>query len=282
MTDQSYLPDPEHFCLFCLWSSSCCGCLPIIGLIIGLIVVIPITLVTTIINTILSIIYTPIHWILIYYTIIRTDHIGPNLKVLGCIFMWIPILLFPLIVLFSTIVTAVGGSIFYPTYVSFDRDGYKFWKIFYHTVHKTFKLEQHYWKFNHEIFYEWLREHRIERPGVEPFDIKLHKIPVCIVCAVCGVIFDGFMITCIIIINSVPVLFKTYYYVWKFYCESGDKTTKVFCLFPVLIAQVFMPFGWIFVMIILILVSWFVGLYLIYPAYKEGFVAAMKKNMDSR
>lgn len=286
-TDGHYVTMDEHLrgyipkdqAVFIIWFMTGCGCLPVVGMLIGLFMMIPVTIVLTLTCTAISLVYTFVHLPLIYYTVVRTDTIGPNLKVIGCLTLWIPIILWPFIVFFVAVGSALGGSFIYAIYKTFAEDGYCFWKTVYHIGRKTIKMVYKYWKFNHKNVIEYLSEERQPHPGIVPIDIKLHKIPLCLLAAIYGVFVDGFAIAFIVISKSPLILIKTYAYIWKFYVDSEGECILM-CIIPMIVAQLIIPLVWLCAIIVFVIAGFGVGVYVAWPAYQTGPSAAIKKSWE--
>jgi hypothetical protein len=243
---------------------------------VGLVLCIPITLCETVACTGIVLASFFPHLGLIYYTTIRTDRLGPNLKVVGCLTFWLLALLWPFLLFFLTLFGAFFGSIFYPVFATFEKSGYFFWETGCEDVKASWKAMKFVWTLHYKDFPEFLKEKRQPHPGVEPYEIRFHKLPLCLLAAACGCLIDGVCVGAVLLARALPILGMTYYHVWRGYAEIDDLLWRLLCFIPVLLLRALIPVGWLLVMIALLIFGFMLGACAPWPAYKDGFVAAMK------
>lgn len=270
-----HIPSSDNSCKFLTWGFLCCGGLPILGILIGILLVIPITIIISLTYTTIAIIFMFPEMGHIYYAIITTHHIGPNLKVICSSVAWILVLIYPIITLLVSTIVGICVGLFGPCVDIFENSGYFFWETIYHVFKIVFQMIEWFWELNFEHIFEFLREFRTSPDG-SPFDIKLHMVPACILTSFVGFWVDGICIGCIILIKSPLILGKTYYYVWHSYMSINDIKWQLFSFIPMIVLNIILPLLWIITILLIIVVGFFAGVYVVYPTYTKGIKEGFK------
>lgn len=260
-----------------LWGCCCCGGLPFIGIILGLVMVVPFTIMLVISNTIIAIIHMFPELYYLYFTTIVTKKIGPNIKTLMVLTLWLPVLLYPLLTFISSVGVGIVVGLFGPSVATFSESGYCFWKTIYEVIKWLNFMIEWFWHKNHTDFFDTLEKHRGQYDG-ETFDIKLHKLPICLVMSLYGFFSCGLCCGALLLLKSPLILFRTYYYIWyAFTC--CDIAIALLLFVPMLILNVLLPAIWAITIIALIIAGFFAGTYVFYPTYIENIMAGCKKTI---
>ena len=271
----------------CLWVLCCCGCLPLIGLIKGLITVVPSTIIHAIPCFLISVILLPHDIYYTYASILRSKKIGPNITVLGMLLLPIPLLLWPECVLIAYFLVGAGYGLFVPIAKTFEEKYNLFCGGIYETLTDGCKNVSEFWHFNYNSYFTYLADFRSYKlgEGEKPFDISLIELFIGLVIGTSGAIIDGILFILLTAIKIVPGLGRSYYQLWKWYCEFIRKCQKS-CLdfvwfglmFPTFIlANAVIPIGVALVAVFICLSGFFIGLSAGWVAHEEGIPQAYTK-----
>jgi hypothetical protein len=275
-----YYPKFSNFPVFCIWSTfGVCGGYPIIGLVIGLITFIPYTIISTLFNTFIAVITFPHDVFYTYYTLLSTQRIGPNLKFVGTITLWIPMIVYPHAVFITSLIVGLAVGLFYPLGLTFCEHGYYFWKILYDVGVFCYDEMKYFYDFQMRSSFTYLKEWREPYNG-EVYDIKFYRIPIGFIMACWGAIFNGIVITFIIIINSPFIFMKTMYELWNLYVHSGCEW-GIICIVPFVLANIVLPIITVLAIIGACVASFIYGLSVAFSAYTDGFTAAYNKSIEN-
>lgn len=91
--------DGENICSVCFVG----GFLSAVGAAKGVVNMVPAALYLALPSTLIALWYLPRNLFLSYRTLLFTPHLGPNLTVLAFLSAWMPIALWPLLVLFGSL-----------------------------------------------------------------------------------------------------------------------------------------------------------------------------------
>ena len=95
----------------------CCGCLPWIAL-IKIILISPITTIIIFPSCIvISIIMLPHDIVYTYYTVLATKKYGPNLKFLGVLLLWAPLIAWPIMVAIGSLFFGLGLGVYWVCFI---------------------------------------------------------------------------------------------------------------------------------------------------------------------
>ena len=101
-----------------------------------------------------------------YYTVFVTTHYGPNLKVLATLLLWACFIAWPLIVLCSATIFAIGLGIFWAFTATFDDKYNLFIGGIWEGYQASFKYVGEFWKFNANSYFAFLKDFREPLPFV--------------------------------------------------------------------------------------------------------------------
>ena len=243
--------------------NDCLGCFiclifPLIGLFKGLICVVPCTVWMTIANTLISIVHIPWNFYHTYAGLAKTPQLGPHIRVVILLTVWIPILLTPPATLIGSLLVALVYSLFYPTVVTFSGSRGDCDNIFTSgiaTVYADcfFNFPQSFMKALWTDYFDYLKHYRDTPRKItirneqgetveinEPFDIPVYWIPLSLVFSAVGIIINLPAAIVISLFKVIPATIRLYYHMWKFYGELGCGFMFLF-LAPFIIANVLAP-----------------------------------------
>ena len=103
-----------------LWIMCCCGGLPILATLKGAINAAPITLIHLLSFTSISILLLPHDIYLTYYSFLKTELYGRNIKILGMLLLPVPLLSWPGFVAFSSLLFGFCYGFYLPYVRTFD------------------------------------------------------------------------------------------------------------------------------------------------------------------
>jgi hypothetical protein len=165
-----------------------------------------------------------------YYTIAVSPRIGINVKVLSSLITFVPLLLWPPIVMLGAALVSLIGGIGYiitETYAN-GCDGND--KCFLET--KIFKYMTEgiidFWDYNYHTYFNFLKEKRTSNGDV--FEIKIIQIVIGSILAAFGMVIDTIFITVILVIKFVPIVLKLMYELTKLWASTGDNGCKDACI----------------------------------------------------
>eukprot|EP01105_Mastigella_eilhardi_P020235 TRINITY_DN47_c0_g1_i7.p1 TRINITY_DN47_c0_g1~~TRINITY_DN47_c0_g1_i7.p1 ORF type:complete len:316 (+),score=98.28 TRINITY_DN47_c0_g1_i7:118-1065(+) len=272
---RNFIPDTNNLPWFCFWSTFlCCGCLPILGLLVGAVLCLPVALLWFVCNTAVAIATLPRTLYYTYYTLLTTQRLGPNIKVAGALSLWLPVLLWPPIVALCSLLAGFVFGLFAPVFFTFDNHGYFFWETTEEMVKCAWKAVKKFFTVCWHDFFLTLSEWRIAYDGTV-FDIAFHRLLLGLLLSFYGFFFIGPVAAVITLLKCIPALCRCFHTVWRMYADA-DLTAQVFFFLPFLLANLVLPFCWAVVVVVFLLGGFFCGLYLAWPAYVFGCMAAVR------
>lgn len=205
---------------------TCCGCLPFVSLIKSAINCIPLAVVFSIPCTLIALIMFIPCILMTEYTIYKTKKLGPNIKTLLLAVTWIPMLLYPVVVLFASLLFGFGYAIYKAFDTSFGQTSEHCYYWYLGGVVEAYPEILAYvgdfWKENYDGIFTKLKGYRDYQlqPNEQPFDITLMQSLVGLWTAAIGAIVDGLLVFVIATIKLVPFLLRCYQLLWSYYCCS--------------------------------------------------------------
>ncbi|XP_044494303.1 uncharacterized membrane protein At3g27390 [Mangifera indica] len=212
----------------------------------------------------------PTHFLWTYYCVVRTKRLGPVLKIVVLIVLPLPLILWPIIGIIGSLLGGISYGFFTPLFATFEVAGENFTDKFYHcfvdgclsTIKSSCRSVQDFIDFCFHSYFSYMDELSEKVPEDEmPMDIKLKKLPSCILASLVGVLVDVPLITVVALWKSPYMLFKG----WKRLLEDligreGPFLDTVCVPFAGL-AILLWPLAVVGAVIAAIISSFFLGLY---------------------
>ncbi|CAI8597889.1 unnamed protein product [Vicia faba] len=157
------------------------------------------------------------HVVWTYYCVARTNRFGVVFKVVVLICLPLPLLLWPVVGIVSSILGGIGYGFFAPLFATFEAVGEKVKDKFYHcfidgccsTIKTSCTVVEDVIDFCFHSYFSYMDELRENLPPQEkPFDIRLSLFPCCLLVILVGVPLNVILITCIAIWKSPYMLFR--------------------------------------------------------------------------
>lgn len=257
-------------CILC-----CCGGLPFLALIKGLLGLIPFVVIVPIPIFFMALVASPMIFFSTYKTLLLTPRLGPNIKVLGFILLYIPLILWPFVALLAAIIGSLGFGFFVPAAATFDRDENVIYGGFWKLWKKIPKIWAGFWKYAWKEVSRDLTEWQVPTERYQRFDIPLGHIPVGVFLAIFGCLFLGGLGTVLLLIKMLPMLLMGLYYYIKFWLEADaiwKAVTFLFWIvgFPIVIAGILLGD------VLGCVLCFFYGSILAIKPYKYGFGGAFR------
>lgn len=264
-----------------LWICCCCGCLPWIAL-IKIAFISPIcTIIIVPSCTLISIILLPHDIIYTYYTVLATKKYGPNLKILGVLLIWAPLIAWPIMVLIASTFFGIGLGVYWAFSATFDTEYNILWGGIWSGWSNAAECVIEFWKFNYNSYFSYLAD--IREPlsdGQVPFDIRIIDIIIGLFICLIGIIIDFPVMTILSVIYLVPCIFKGYYFWFKTFWKTlqSDGCIWIFACFPfVIVSFVLVPVAVVLICLGVCVWGIFCGPRAAVEAYNNGPPAAFKK-----
>ncbi|KAL6329985.1 hypothetical protein AAG906_039900 [Vitis piasezkii] len=159
----------------------------------------------------------PAHFLWTYYCVTKTKRLGLVVKVLALISLPLPLLLWPILAIVGSLLGGLGYGFFAPLVATFEAVGEtttdKFFYCFidgcWSTIIGSCTVVRDFTDFCFHSYFSYmdeLREH--VPPNEKPVDIKLSKLPSCLLVIVLGVPLDVLLITIVALWKSPYMLLK--------------------------------------------------------------------------
>ncbi|KAJ0051404.1 hypothetical protein Pint_01801 [Pistacia integerrima] len=159
----------------------------------------------------------PAHFLWTYYCVVRTKRLGPVLKIVVLIVLPLPLILWPIIGIIGSLLGGISYGFFTPLFATFEAVGENVTDKFYHcfadgclsTIKGSCTAVQDFIDFCFHSYFSYMDVLSEKVPEDEmPVDIKLEKLPSCILVSLVGVLVDVPLITAIALWKSPYMLFK--------------------------------------------------------------------------
>lgn len=249
----------------CAFVLTCCGCAPPIGLIKAALLIGPVVAVFTTGTTLISILLIPHTILLTYYTLIRTDTIGPNLKTLGFLLLPIPLLLSVPLTVLGSMLFSIGLGLFYPLFMTF-----KSYCSGWDAITYAFIFLGDFWDMRYHGYFNYLENLRNPHKDA-PWDINFLSIFVGLFIALIGSIFVGICVLVLSILKFIPGLFFGWLLMFRTIADLKKEFWLVCMCFPVWIVAVLVwPVVAVLVFGICVLGGFSAGAWSAVIAYQDG------------
>ncbi|XP_048328643.2 uncharacterized membrane protein At3g27390 isoform X2 [Ziziphus jujuba] len=159
----------------------------------------------------------PAHCIWTYYCMARSKKLGLVLKILVLLSLPLPLVLWPLLGIVGSLLGGVGYGIFTPLIATFESSGENFSDKFYHcfadgcwsTIKGSLTVVQDFTDFCFHSYFSYMDDLIEKIPAdAKPMDIKLARLPSCLLACLVGVPVDVLFITAVSLWKSPYMLFK--------------------------------------------------------------------------
>ncbi|KAK8467670.1 hypothetical protein PHAVU_007G123002 [Phaseolus vulgaris] len=207
-----------------------------------------------------------------YYCVARTNRFGLVFKVVVLMCLPVPLLLWPIVGIFGSLLGGIGYGFFAPLLATFQAvgKGENFSNKFFHcfndgcwsTIERSCTVVQDVTDFCFHSYFSYMDELRENLPpGEKPLDIRLSILPCCLLVIIVGMPFDTALITSIAMWKSPYMLFRG----WKRLLEDliGRKGPflETECVPFAALAIILWPLAVIVAVLAAILCSPFLALY---------------------
>lgn len=159
----------------------------------------------------------PAHFIWTYYCVARTKKLGLVLKIVVLVSLSLPLILWPIFGIVGSLLGGIGYGFFTPLLATFEAVGENVTDKFYHcfvdgcwsTIKGGCIIVQDFTDFCFHSYFSYMDE-LIEKllPDEKPMDVKLSKLPGCLLVMVIGVPVDVLLVTAIALWKSPYMLLK--------------------------------------------------------------------------
>jgi len=286
----------DHPCSILILGSIC----SVIGCVKGLINALPTTVFLSIPCTLSSLWFLTPNFFSSYWILLKTPYLGPNLKTLAFLTLWIPLVCWPILVFLCSVLVGVVLGFVYPFGATFDDDKYCFlisgmaktyqecgqW-IYELVEFQRNRYRKHFLK-QFESPEVVAAQNQAPAPGgvpIEVFDISFPMLAWCLIVGfACGTYC---FIVCLPIFTCylIPVTLRFYLVLWRAYFHIGamgqescvDIVWRIVFFLPWLVANVLLPVVCVLVYVIACLSAFFVGLLYLSECYSNGAASAFKE-----
>ncbi|GLT72044.1 hypothetical protein SLA2020_440150 [Shorea laevis] len=219
------------------------------------------------------------HFVWTYYCVAKTKKLGPVLKAVVLVSLPVPLVLWPVFGIVGSLLGGIGYGFFVPLLATFEAVGGNVTDKFYHcfldgwwsTIKGGCMVVQDFTDFCFHSYFSYMDE-LIETvlPDEKPMDIKLSKLPSCLLASLIGVPVDMLLITIVALWKSPYMLFKG----WKRLLEDligrEGPFLETVCVPFAGLAIILWPLAVVGGVIGAIVSSFFLGLYSGVIVHQEG------------
>nr|XP_023916901.1 uncharacterized membrane protein At3g27390-like isoform X3 [Quercus suber] len=210
------------------------------------------------------------HFVWTYYCVAKTKKLGLILKILVLVSLPVPLVLWPIFGIVGSLLGGVGYGFFAPLLATFEAVGENVTEKFYHcfvdgcwsTIKGACIVVQDFIDFCFHSYFSYMDE-LIEKvlPDEKPTDIKLSKLPSCLLASLIGVPVDVLLITAVALWKSPYMLLRG----WKRLLEDligrEGPFLETVCVPFAGLAIILWPLAVVGAVIGSIISSFFLGLY---------------------
>ncbi|XP_065873418.1 uncharacterized membrane protein At3g27390 isoform X2 [Euphorbia lathyris] len=210
------------------------------------------------------------HFLWTFYCVGRTKRIGLVLKIVLLLLLPLPLLLWPLIGIIGSVLGGIGYGFFNPLTATFEAVGENVRDKFYHcffdgcesTIKGSCTVVRDFTDFCFHSYFSYMDELSDQVPEDEnPIDVKLSKLPSCLLVILIGVPVDVVLITVVALWKSPYMLFKG----WKRLLEDligrEGPFLETVCVPFAALAIILWPLAVVASVIAAIISSFFLGLF---------------------
>lgn len=159
----------------------------------------------------------PAHFIWTCYCVAKTKRLGLILKILSLLLLPVPLVLWPIVGIVCSFLGGIAYGFFAPLLATFEAVGESVTDKFFHcfvdgiwsTIKSSFTVVRDFTDFCFHSYFSFMDELSEEMPADQnPIDIKLLKVPNCLLVILLGILVDVPLITAVAIWKSPCMLFK--------------------------------------------------------------------------
>lgn len=189
----------------------------LLGLIKGIILCPLICLIMTVGNSCIILVLWPMHIVWTYYSIVRAKKLGPVLKLVLCVFIPVPLILWPLVGIVGSIVGGAAFGLLWPMFSTFEAVGEGRSDRFFHciydgttsTVKRSFTIIRDFMDVCYHSYFSLMKDLCTQGPpDSKYYEIRLLYLPFALLAGVLGFLVDMPVISLIALCKSPYMLFK--------------------------------------------------------------------------
>ncbi|XP_010557726.1 PREDICTED: uncharacterized membrane protein At3g27390 isoform X2 [Tarenaya hassleriana] len=212
----------------------------------------------------------PAHFFWTYYCLARTERIGLILKIMALILFPVPLILWPIIGIAGSLLGGIAYGFFTPLMATFEAVGESVTSKCYHcfidgsfsTVKGSCTTVRDFTDFCFHSYFSYMDELReMISADAQPVEIKLSRLPSCLLASLIGVLVDVLLITAVAIYKSPYMLLRG----WKRLLEDlvgrEGPFLETVCVPFAGLAIILWPLAVLGAVVSSIICSFFLGLY---------------------
>ncbi|XP_060188174.1 uncharacterized membrane protein At3g27390 [Lycium barbarum] len=189
----------------------------ILGLLKGLIIGPIVTVIISVGNSAVVIGLWPAHFIWTYYCVAKTKRLGWALKIALLVSLPVPLIIWPLIAIIGSVLGGIGYGFFAPLIATFEAIGENITCKVYHcfldgcisTLKGSCTVVRDFTDFCFHSYFSYMDELSEEmHPDEKPIEVKLSKLPSCILVSLLAIPVDVPFITALALWKSPFMLFR--------------------------------------------------------------------------
>ncbi|KAL5581671.1 hypothetical protein UlMin_014113 [Ulmus minor] len=212
----------------------------------------------------------PAHFVWTYFCVARSNRLGLVLKIVVLVSLPVPLIIWPVLGIIGSLLGGVGYGFFSPLLATFEATGKNFWEKFYHcfadgwwsTINGSCTVVQDLTDFCFHSYFAYMDELIDKIPADEkPVDIKLSKLPSCLLVSLIGVPVDVVLITAVALYKSPIMLVKGWQRLLEDLFGREGPFLETVCVPFAGLAIILWPLAVIVAVIGAIVSSFFLGLY---------------------
>lgn len=218
------------------------------------------------------------HFFWTYFCVAKTKRLGLVLKILVLILLPVPLVLWPVVGIVGSLLGGIGYGFFSPIIVTFEVVGESVTDKFFHcfvdgcwsTLEGSCTIVRDFTDFCFHSYFSFMDElNEVVSEDEKPMDIKLLKLPSCMLVSLIGVPVDVLLIAAVALWKSPYMLFKG----WKRLLEDligrEGPFLETVCVPFAALAIILWPIAVLGAVVSAIISSFFLGLYGGVVVYQE-------------
>ncbi|URE34463.1 hypothetical protein MUK42_16520 [Musa troglodytarum] len=212
----------------------------------------------------------PAHFIWTYYCVMKTKRLGLVLKIFLLVMLPLPLILWPILGILGSLVVAIGYGFFAPLIATFEAVGEGVVDKLYHcfasgcvdTIKGACTLVVDFTDFCFHSYFSYMDD-LCEKVtvGETPMDVKLTKLPSCLLVCLLGVILDVPMISIVALCKSPYLLLRGWHRLFHDLIGREGPFLETVCVPFAGLAILLWPLGVIGALVTAFLCSFLLGLY---------------------
>ncbi|KAI5604630.1 hypothetical protein POPTR_001G338900v4 [Populus trichocarpa] len=251
----------------------------VLGTVKGVVFCPLVCLIMTIGNSAIILGLWPLHIVKTYYSILRTKHIGPVLKIVLCICLPATLILWLVLGIVGSIIGGALYGLLSPIFATFDAVGERKTNMLYHcfydgtwdTVKGSFTVVRDFGDVCYHSYFSLLDDLRQGAPDVKYYEIRLLPLPGAIIAASLGIVFDFPLVSLIAICKSPYMLFKGWHRLFHDLIGREGPFLETICVPFAGLAILLWPLAVVGAVLGSMVSSIFLGAYAGVVVYQESF-----------